>query len=95
MAGGEPEGRGVDVALLDGTFYDPSELPGRNLSKIGHPFITSSVERLKSLNEEVSKEIYFIHINHTNPVLDEESEASIQVKKRGFHIAREGDLFAI
>ena len=30
-----------DFSLLDGTFYDINELPGRDMSKIPHPFILS------------------------------------------------------
>ena len=37
---------GVDVAYLDATFYDGSELPGRDLSQIRHPFVTDTMERL-------------------------------------------------
>ena len=29
----------VDIALLDGTFFDANELPGRDMSEIPHPFV--------------------------------------------------------
>ncbi|MCH9688617.1 MAG: MBL fold metallo-hydrolase, partial [Deltaproteobacteria bacterium] len=35
---------GVDVALLDGTFYSGDELPGRDLSAIGHPLIVDTMD---------------------------------------------------
>ena len=37
---------GIDVALLDGTFYSPDELPGRAVSSIGHPLIADSMDLL-------------------------------------------------
>ena len=32
----------VDVALVDGTFYGPAELPGRDMSQVPHPFIVET-----------------------------------------------------
>ena len=46
-------------SLLDGTFYDIDELPGRDMSEIPHPFI---VESMDIFNDIVNKSgIYFIH----------------------------------
>ncbi|MBN1222025.1 MAG: pyrroloquinoline quinone biosynthesis protein PqqB, partial [Candidatus Aminicenantes bacterium] len=59
----------VDCAILDGTFYSPDELPGRDLSKIGHPFITASMELLSPLAKAGRIKIYFSHLNHTNLAL--------------------------
>jgi pyrroloquinoline quinone biosynthesis protein B len=55
---------GVDVALLDGSFFSAGELPGRDLSKIGHPLVTDTVARLAG----VAADVYFIHLNHSNPL---------------------------
>jgi pyrroloquinoline quinone biosynthesis protein B len=54
----------VDVALLDGSFYSPEELPGRDLAAIGHPLATDTAERLAGLRGEIA----LIHLNHTNPL---------------------------
>jgi pyrroloquinoline quinone biosynthesis protein B len=60
----------VDVALLDGTFYSASELPGRDVAQIPHPLATDTAERLAGADCEV----YLIHLNHSNPLLRSGSE---------------------
>jgi pyrroloquinoline quinone biosynthesis protein B len=55
----------VDVAYLDGTFFDETELPGRNLSEIPHPTIRESMTRLR----DHAGKVRFIHLNQSNPVL--------------------------
>ena len=80
----------VDVALLDGTFYADGEIPSRNMADIPHPFIVESMERFKSLPAEQRSRVHFIHLNHTNPALDPESEASRQIRAAGFELAQEG-----
>jgi len=61
--------KSVDYALLDATFYDDGELPGRDMSKIPHPLVTGSMDRLSSLSEKERAKVWFIHMNHTNPML--------------------------
>jgi len=87
------ETRKSDVALLDGTFYSSEELPGRDLSKIGHPFIKTSLETLKNVADEGKTRIYFTHLNHSNLALDPEGEARKEVEEKGFGIASEGMEF--
>lgn len=80
----------VDYALLDATFFDGQELPNRDMSKIPHPFVTESLARFDSLGANEKAKIYFIHFNHTNPLLKEHSQASKEVRAKGYHIARSG-----
>lgn len=80
----------VDYALLDATFFDGNELPNRDMSKIPHPFVTESLARFDSLGANEKAKIYFIHFNHTNPLLKENSQASKEVRAKGYHIARSG-----
>jgi len=80
----------VDVALLDGTFYSPEELPGRDMSRIGHPFIKKSMEMLDQVPQKGKTIIYFTHLNHSNFVLDPEGEARKNVREKGFDIATDG-----
>lgn len=80
----------VDYALLDATFFDGNELPNRDMSKIPHPFVTESLARFDSLEANEKAKIYFIHFNHTNPLLKENSQASKEVRAKGYHIARSG-----
>ena len=71
-----------DYALLDGTFFDEKELPGRDMSEIPHPFIIESTEFFKKIKNDVN--INFIHLNHTNPILNEESNFRKQLSKDGY-----------
>ena len=56
---------GMDVALLDATFFSHDELPGRDLSEIPHPLAINTAERLAGVDCDVR----LIHLNHTNPLL--------------------------
>jgi pyrroloquinoline quinone biosynthesis protein B len=80
----------VDFALLDGTFYSPDELPGRDLSRIGHPFITTSIDALKQIAKKGKTQIYFTHLNHSNLALDPEGDAIKHIINEGFGLAKEG-----
>ena len=75
-----------DFALLDGTFYDGEELPGRDMTEIPHPFIVESLDFFDSIKDEV--QIHFIHINHTNPVLDSSSKQYKEVLEKGFDVVK-------
>jgi len=83
--------RSVDVLWLDGTFFDARELPHRDLSAIPHPMVSDTLELLGDLPAELRAKVHFVHLNHTNPLLDPHSEASAEVARRGFRVAREGD----
>lgn len=82
--------KSVDYALIDATFYAEGELPGRDMSLIPHPLVVESMALLQSLPDEERSRVWFIHMNHTNPMLDENSEESRQVREEGFNIAHEG-----
>lgn len=84
-----------DLAFLDGTFFANGEIPGRDMAEIPHPFVEESLTRLGALPKEDRAKIYFIHFNHTNPVLQVDSEASKRVEAKGMHIARTGDRFSM
>ena len=55
----------VDVLLVDGTFGSPDELPGRDMAQIPHPLMTET----RALLQGTSAELWFIHLNHSNPAL--------------------------
>jgi len=78
----------VDYAFVDATFFDGEEINTRDISGIPHPFIVESMELFKNLPSEEKQKIYFIHFNHTNPVLNSESEAYKTVINNGFNIAQ-------
>lgn len=79
----------VDVAYLDATFFANGEIPGRDMSAFPHPFITRSMDRFSSLPEDQRAKIRFIHLNHTNPALQPESEARLTIERNGFRVAEE------
>ncbi len=80
--------KNVDYAFVDATFYDGNEIKNRNISEIPHPFVVESMEAFKDLPKTEKDKIYFIHFNHTNPLLNIESEQAKTVIKNGFHIAQ-------
>lgn len=85
----------VDYALLDATFYDGVELGGRDMSQIPHPTVEESLDLLSSLPESEKNKVYFIHLNHTNPLLDTDSQAYKHTINQGFHVASFGQVFKL
>lgn len=85
----------VDIALVDGTFFDKNEVPERNVSEIPHPFIAESMKLFKELPGEHKEKIFFIHFNHTNPVLSEEGIESTTVSDSGFYLAKEKQIIEL
>lgn len=85
----------VDVALLDATFFDGNELPGRDMQAIPHPFVVDSLERFGPLPASLRAKVHFVHLNHSNPLLDASSPASARVQAAGMAVAREGQLFEL
>ena len=85
----------VDYAFVDATFYDGDEIQSRDISEIPHPFVIETMELLKDLSESEKAKVYFIHMNHTNPLLHETSKQTKAVIKAGFNIARFGDAFTL
>lgn len=81
---------GVDVAYVDGTFWDGRELPGRDLREIPHPPITDTMARLAALARERPGTVRFLHLNHTNPLLHE-PELRADLERRGFRVAEQGE----
>ena len=79
----------ADVALLDATFFDDTELPGRNISEVPHPFVSETMNLFKNESKDTRSKIHFIHINHTNPLLWDTQKQN-EVKQAGFNIANQG-----
>lgn len=85
----------VDYAFLDATFYSGDEINTRDISQIPHPFIIESLAKFENLSLADKQKVIFIHFNHTNPVIDVESEASKNVIAKGFRVARIDDIFEL
>ncbi len=82
--------KAVDYALIDATFYDGNELPGRNMAEIPHPFVIESLKALEGLSAADRSKVMFIHFNHSNPLLDPKSPQTKAVLAAGYRIAVEG-----
>ena len=79
--------KNVDYAFLDGTFYDEKEVNNRDISEIPHPFIIESLKLFNPLDKAEKNKIYFIHLNHTNPLLNSDSSEYNRVIREGFNVA--------
>ncbi|MFZ7944105.1 MBL fold metallo-hydrolase [Neobacillus sp. 19] len=79
----------ADICLLDGTFHSSKDLEhiGRDYREIPHPLMVETMEQLQELAEKT--EIYFTHLNHSNPAIDSEQSIRQEIKAKGFHIAEE------
>jgi pyrroloquinoline quinone biosynthesis protein B len=82
--------RTVDYALLDAAFFADGELPGRDMSRIPHPFVSESMALFEDMSDEERSRIIFIHMNHSNPLLNPDSPEQDVVEGRGFRVATEG-----
>lgn len=76
----------TNYLLMDGTFYKNGEI-SRNIKEVPHPFVEETISILK--NSNYKNKVYFIHFNHTNPILKQEVDYK-QVIMQGFNIAEEG-----
>ena len=81
----------VDLAYIDGTFYDQNELPNRNMSDIPHPFVVESMDLMKELDTEDRAKVHFIHINHSNPIHYDKNIREY-IKKKGYNTAEQGKI---
>jgi len=86
--------KAVDYAFLDGTFFRDGEIPGRDMSEIPHPFIQESMRYFEVLSEQERRKIFFIHLNHTNPLLWSKEQID-QFSRSTFGLAKTGEVFQI
>ncbi|MGB1076654.1 MAG: MBL fold metallo-hydrolase [Flavobacteriales bacterium] len=84
----------VDIAFLDGTFFNDGEL-NRDMSEIPHPFVTETLELLKNLPASEKAKVHFIHLNHTNPLWQHDGPAHERVVRAGFRVAVEGQIVGL
>ena len=80
----------VDYAIIDATFYDSKEVNYRDISEIPHPFVTESMDLFDSIDIKEKNKIYFIHLNHTNPLINKDSDQYKFVRSKGYNVAEEG-----
>jgi pyrroloquinoline quinone biosynthesis protein B len=79
----------ADYVLLDATFYRNGEIP-RDMAEVPHPFVEETIKLLQTLPAAERAKVYFIHLNHTNPLLNPDSPERREVQRLGFNVATEG-----
>jgi pyrroloquinoline quinone biosynthesis protein B len=84
--------RSADYLILDGTFYTDGEI-NRPMSEVPHPFVSETMELLKDLPASEKSKIFFIHFNHSNPLVQGNKEKIRELKTKGFSAAFEGERF--
>jgi pyrroloquinoline quinone biosynthesis protein B len=84
----------VDYAFIDGTFYNGLEL-NRDMREIPHPSIEETLQLFSNQPVAERNKIYFIHINHTNPILTNKNGIKDMVEGLGFNIAKRGLKFKL
>ncbi|HZQ96407.1 MAG TPA: pyrroloquinoline quinone biosynthesis protein PqqB [Candidatus Sulfotelmatobacter sp.] len=87
----------VDVLLFDGTFWSDDELIrvqgfGASAREMGHVPVSCSLSQLAQLQRP--RKIY-IHINNTNPMLNEAGMEYRQARDAGWEIAEDGWQFEV
>lgn len=88
----------ADLLFVDGTFWSEDELcaaAGRTASQMGHLPISGERGTLRQLAGLTKPRKVFIHINNTNPILDEDSPEYQQVRSAGWEVAEDGMEFEL
>jgi len=81
--------RASDILLLDGTFYADGEI-SRPMSEVPHPFVIETMNLLRQLPLKERSKVYFIHFNHSNPLVQGNMKKIRDVRSRGFRVAVRG-----
>ena len=84
----------VDVALVDGTFWSSDELSGRSQLEVPHPPVAETLERLGSRKDD-DPDIFFIHLNHTNPLYAPSSSQHRKLAEMGWKVGQQGMTFTL
>jgi pyrroloquinoline quinone biosynthesis protein B len=92
--------RSSDLCLLDGTFWDENELisagvGSKTAREIGHVPLSGTDGLLAQRDIAPRGRRVLIHVNNTNPILDEESVEHRAVRDAGWEIAYDGMNFEV
>ncbi len=82
----------ADYVFIDGTFYSGKEINNRNIKEIPHPLVSESIKLMDSLPAKEKSKIFFIHLNHTNPLLNNGNELK-ELREKGYNVAAFGQIF--
>jgi pyrroloquinoline quinone biosynthesis protein B len=92
--------RSSGLCLVDGTFWDETEListgvGSKTAREIGHVPLSGVGGLLQEFDFANRGRKVLIHINNTNPILDEESSEHREVRDAGWEIAYDGMEFSL
>ena len=90
----------TDVLLFDGTFWSDDELirvqgSGSTAHEIGHIPVSGVEGSLRKLAGLRRPRKVFIHVNNTNPMLDESGPEYAEVRAAGWEVAEDGWNFEL
>ena len=90
----------MECLLLDGTFWSNDELtqlqPGvQNAMEMGHIPVAGQEGTLCGLSEITKPRRMYIHINNTNPMLNEAGAEYRKVRESGWEVAYDGCQISI
>jgi len=85
----------TDLLLFDGTFWSNDELirvqgSGSTAGEMGHIPVSGAEGSLRKLAGLRRPRKVFVHINNTNPMLDESGPEYAQVRAAGWEVAEDG-----
>jgi pyrroloquinoline quinone biosynthesis protein B len=85
----------ADLLLFDGTFWSEDELirvqgSGSTAREMGHIPVSGAEGSLRKLAGLRHPRKVFVHINNTNPMLDESGREYAEVRAAGWEVAEDG-----
>lgn len=90
----------ADLLLFDGTFWSDDELirvqgGGSTAREMGHVPVSGPEGSLRKLAELRRPRKIFVHVNNTNPMLDESGPEYEEVRAAGWEVAEDGWSFEL
>lgn len=79
------------ISFLDACFWSAVELKRRDMGEIPHPLVVETMDKLEGLGHRVK----LIHLNHTNPLWDKESEEHRRMVELGFETGFQGEVVSL
>src|SRR5262249_34881188 len=85
----------ADMILFDGTFWSDDELirvqgSGATAREMGHVPVSGPDGSLRALAHLQHPRKIFLHVNNTNPMLDEAGSEYAEVRAAGWELAEDG-----
>ncbi|RQP25630.1 pyrroloquinoline quinone biosynthesis protein PqqB [Piscinibacter terrae] len=86
---------GASCVLVDGTFWREDEMPAAGLgaklaAEMGHLPQSGDGGMIAALREVQAQRKVLIHINNSNPILDEDSAQRHELARHGIEVAHDG-----